>query len=111
MSTKRPTKRQVDEYLSNIGTVCGKHAPKPQTEFAKEAPAFFIGKWVKKAFKVNEEDKRLPQVEHIWVKVLSTKDGILHGTLANQPLFMKSIFGDETTVTLNEIEAVSESAD
>lgn len=96
---------------SNLRAVCDTHAPKPQEKFTKKEPKFFIGKWVKKAFKVNKEFPKRPQLEHIWVKVTEVRDRTLVGTLANAPLFMEERFGDKVTVELSEIEDLSTTAD
>jgi uncharacterized protein YegJ (DUF2314 family) len=103
-----PSSKQLD----NLQFVCADHAPKPESKYASEPLSFFKGKWVKKAFRVNYKKKDWPQREHIWVKILGDKDGVLYGTLANQPLFLaKKNYGDEVTVALDEIEDLSLTAD
>lgn len=96
---------------SNLRGFCEAHAPKPNPKLAKLKPEEFIGKWVKKAFSVNKGNPRLPQVEHIWVKITGTGPDGLVGTLANRPLFIKKNFGDEVTVQVTEIEDLSATAD
>lgn len=96
---------------SNIRGVCDAHAPKPNPKFAKLKPEEFMGKWVKKSFEVNKGHPKMPQLEHIWVKITAVKAGGLVGTLANQPLFIDKKFGDEVSVQVAEIEDLSATAD
>lgn len=95
---------------TNLRGVCAVHAPKPDPKFAKLKPEEFVGKWVKKAFEVNKEHPKMPQIEHIWVKITAVKAGGLIGTLANQPLFINKKFGDKVSVQVTEIEALSATA-
>lgn len=113
-----PKRISREEYLSNIQGVCDEHAPKPQARWAKKDPSFFKGKWVKKGFETSPKPVNAPahypwpSVEHMWVKVLRTNKGKIVGTLANQPMFVLDMkFGQEVTLSVHEIEDVTNSAD
>jgi len=97
----------------NIQVVCRDHAPKVDPRWEDKSPFYFKGKWVKKAFKADKEVNGFkPTVEHMWVKVLRVQEGKLVGTMANPPQFVSDLkFGQEVTLSLSEIEDVSETAD
>ena len=89
------------EPRSNIGLYCEKHAPKP-IGFSGD-PQTLVGCYVKKGFPVESANV---EKEHMWVKVISVKDGVLIGTLANDPLYLIEMrCGDKVEVKLDEIEA------
>jgi uncharacterized protein YegJ (DUF2314 family) len=100
----------------NIRFTCSEHSPKPDPKWAKKAPEWFQGKFVKKAFKVETWAEGAPDmgatVEHMWVRVTGTnKSCKLTGTLANSPAFALHLkFGAKVTVSLAEIEDVEVAA-
>lgn len=96
------------EALSNIGMVCADHSPKPNAELAKKPPEFFVGKYVKKAFKGINQLFDKETFEHMWVKVLEVKDGKLLGVLDSDPMLHMAIeCGSPVTVELAEIEELA----
>jgi hypothetical protein len=102
----------MNKAESNIRAVCDAHAPKPDAVWAKKAPEWFIGKWVKKAFDITPYPGWGPKIEHMWVKVTGVEDGKLVGTMANAPQFVRNLkFGDKAVVSLEEISAMSKTAD
>lgn len=94
----------MKEPASNVQYVCPAHGPKADSAWAKKKPAFFIGKFVKKAFQTNRDR---PKTEHMWVRILeATKTGIV-GVLDNDPVACAHLkCGDRMTVELAEIETV-----
>lgn len=102
----------MSRTAGNIKTVCRDHAPKADPRWADKAPTFFKGKWVKKAFKADKEVSGFkPTIEHMWVKVLRVQDGKLVGTMANPPQFVNDLkFGQEVSLSVQEIEDVAEAA-
>lgn len=95
--------------LGNIAMLCDEHSPKPNSELAEKGHEFFIGKFVKLAFKAwapsGEET-----LEHMWVKVgkYNEESKELEGVLDNDPILdTKYKFGDEIAFRLDEIEDVA----
>lgn len=95
MSTREP--------MSNVGPVCAAHAPKPDPRLTKKPAEFFIGRFVKKAFKTNAKEPQ-PQVEHMWVEVKKVEGGKLVGLLNNDPFFCDIQCGDEVKMEVAEVE-------
>lgn len=91
----------------NIAFVCSKHSPKAGG-FKDKPTKFFIGKFVKLAFPVDEvPGKRLPNFEHMWVKVLRIEGDELVGELDNDPMYVtKYKFKDRVTFKAPAVEEV-----
>jgi uncharacterized protein YegJ (DUF2314 family) len=75
------------EPSSNIGLFCPEHAPKVDKRWMQKKPSYFIGKFVKRPFKVVGHPK--VTIEHMWIKVTGVDAGVLVGILENEPQFTK----------------------
>ncbi len=92
------------ESLGNIRRVCSEHASKPEPFWSTMPPEFFVGKYVKVAFKSDHLD--FAELEHMWVEVMSVSGDKLVGKLDNDPITCNLNCGDTVEVTLAQIESV-----
>ena len=94
------------ESPNNIGWVCDKHSPKPNSIFFDRPFSWFVGKYCKLGFPTGREEA--PHTEFMWVKVTEHMqlDGktMLVGDLDNDPLFVENYkCGDGVAFDRNEI--------
>jgi len=97
----------MKEPLSNIGHVCEAHAAKGG-RFSSHAPESFVGKYIKMNF-VGKTDEGVSRNEHMWVLVASVENGLLKGTLNNDPVYDHGglVYGSIVQgITLAQIEEV-----
>jgi len=110
MKKPRPRKRltAADEIAKdNIDWKCDAHAPKPEKVWGRMAPAWFIGKCVKKGFSGVDPRTGKESLEHMWVQIFKADGQVLVGRLANAPLFQMPLKpGDWLRVEIPEIEDV-----
>jgi len=98
------------EPLSNVGSVCSEHAPKPGKYAGQEAKQF-VGKIVKMGFKAFHPYTGRQTIEHMWVKVTRVDQNSLVGKLDNEPILVTEPYvqlGDIITLTVDQIEDVVE---
>lgn len=93
--------------LKNVRITCSDHSSRPDPKFEKMPLREFVGRHVKVGFKAFNPLAKTHTVEHMWVTVKRHVDGILIGTLANDPLLDIDgglRFGDVVTIKRNQIE-------
>jgi len=104
---KNNHREKTMESINNLQILCEKHGPKPQSRFNSWDPKNFIGHHVKVSFKIDNPISPSVKTEHMWVKIHGKRKTELIGILDNYPVYTDLIkFGDEITLSINNIEAV-----
>jgi hypothetical protein len=105
------------EPLENIVAICSKCVEKKCAGgFTNTSHNELIGKFAKLAFPTSQKPAEIPSnihwpnFERMWVKISSSVDGELRGTLDNDPIFVFDLEnGSEIGFTANEIIEIMES--
>lgn len=91
----------VAEPLDNIMVLCGEHATKPNPALHQAPLESYAGFYVKRGFQILNGEG----TEHMWVRVTGNRDGLLVGTLNNDPLHnVGYVDGDQVTFAVTDIE-------